>query len=336
MTEIPHPRESTSLFGHEAAEGQFRTALASGRMHHAWLICGPKGIGKATLAYHAARLLLAPTGDERVLRRIMVGSHTDMLVLEPLVDEEKDETKREISVEQARTAGGFLSLTPAEGDWRVVIADSVDEMNANAANALLKVLEEPPPRSVLLLVSHNPGRLLPTIRSRCRSLKLPPLSNEAFHQALRLHAPDIDDAEVEKLAILSRFSPGMALTLHSHEGLELYADFVRLAGQGGSAMALADRIAGGQAHANWLILARLIARFFERACELGLRQADFAEIVPGEETACRALLATMPVHAIAELHARAAEQFSVAARLHLDYKTVLITFLQSMHRPQAA
>lgn len=336
------PRTNPTLIGHASAQEAFLSAFASGRMHHAWLMTGPKGIGKATLAYRVARAVLAgqwEVGQEHpVFRRLASGAHTDVLVLEPPKDAEKDEAKREIPIEQAREVGGFLALTPAEGEWRVVIIDSVDELNLGAANAILKLLEEPPPRSLLLLVSHNPGGLLPTIRSRCRQLKIPPLSPAEFHAVMRLVQPSLLEDEIKALGMLADHSPGVAQALHLNDGIDMYKQFINLAGQGGllGATAFAEMVATGRTHTNWQVMAQLVARFFSRTLTLGVEEGAFTEIVPGEEAACRALLALSPPALLAERTARAMQQFSLAARLHLDYKTVLLTFLHSLHRPVAA
>ena len=175
------PRDNTLLLGHEAIETQLASVIDSSRLPQSLLITGAKGIGKATFAYRLARFLLAYDGkpqdglfgptqreglalapDHHVIRRMSASSHPDFLVIEPEFDEKKKERKAEIGVDIARKIGDFFSLTPAESLWRVVVVDAVDDMNRNAANAILKVLEEPPQRAVLLLVSHNPGRLLPT------------------------------------------------------------------------------------------------------------------------------------------------------------------------------
>jgi len=219
------PRETPFLFGHQAAEATFEAALAEGRMHHAWFLTGPPGIGKATLAYRFARRLFAGPGrpaHERSLplfRRVAEGSHADLLTIERTWDDKKKRLRAEIVVDTVRAVPSFLHLTPAEGGWRVVVVDGAEAMNRNAANALLKVLEEPPARAVLFLTCDAPGRLPATIRSRCRLLRLSPLTAPDMDAALDRLAPDLDRAA---LIPLVDGAPGRALEL-AGEGLTVAA-----------------------------------------------------------------------------------------------------------------
>jgi DNA polymerase III subunit delta' len=224
------PRANPLLLGHEPAEATLLEALRSGRMHHAWLITGPDGVGKATLAYRFARRLLAgmPDTDSLVLdplhpvfRRVAAGSHADLLTVERLYDEKRKRMRTQIAVDDVRRISNFMSLTPAEGGWRVVVVDGAEELNQNSANALLKVLEEPPPRAVLLLACAAPGRLLPTIRSRCRRLRLDPLGPEPMDRLLATYLPDLSTDERGRLATVADGSPGRALTLAEEEGLAI-------------------------------------------------------------------------------------------------------------------
>jgi DNA polymerase-3 subunit delta' len=189
---LRHPRETAVLFGHEDAERAFLAIYRSGRVPHAWLIGGEPGIGKATFAYRIARFVLAhpdpsrvPSAavslalpaDHRTARRIAASAHADLLVLERTISETTGKLRTVIAVDQVRRLQAFFGSTAGEGGWRVCIVDSADELKyPEGSNALLKMLEEPPPRSLFLLVSHAPGRLLPTIRSRTRRLMLRPLS----------------------------------------------------------------------------------------------------------------------------------------------------------------
>lgn len=252
----PPPRANPDLQGHAAAEAILAEGAASGRLHHAWLITGPRGIGKATLAYRFARFLLAGAGkgedagsgggglfgealpsiasplhvaaDHPVFRRVVSGGHADLMTIERSWDEKKKKLRAEIVVDDVREVGGFLAMTPAEGGWRVVVVDAADEMNRNAANALLKVLEEPPRQAILLLVAHNPGRLLPTIRSRCRKLTLKPLDTATVVHLIGRYRPETSPEEAAELARLSGGSIGRALELAGGGGLGLYQEVTDL------------------------------------------------------------------------------------------------------------
>jgi DNA polymerase III subunit delta' len=228
----PEPRANPILLGHGDAEATMLDALRAGRMHHAWLITGPEGVGKATLAYRFARRLLAgrPTEDslaldptDPVFRRVAAASHADLLTIERAYDEKRKRMKTQIAIDDVRKINGFMSLTPAEGGWRVVIVDGAEELNQNSANALLKVLEEPPPRAVLLLVCSAAGRLLPTIRSRCRRLRLSPLAENPMAQLLSDYLPTLNPDDRGRLITLAEGSPGRAIMLAEDKGLAVAA-----------------------------------------------------------------------------------------------------------------
>jgi DNA polymerase-3 subunit delta' len=227
---VPEPRANPLLLGHAPAEATLLEALRSGRMHHAWLITGPDGVGKATLAYRFARRLLAGMSDgdtlaldpvHPVFRRVAAGSHADLLTVERAYDDKRKRMRTQIAVDDVRRISSFMSLTPAEGGWRVVVVDGAEELNQASANALLKVLEEPPPRAVLLLVCGAPGRLLPTIRSRCRRLRLDPLGAEPMEQLLTAYRTDLSADQRSRLVTVAEGSPGRALLLAEEEGLAI-------------------------------------------------------------------------------------------------------------------
>lgn len=228
----PEPRANPHLLGHDEAEATLLDSLRAGRMHHAWLITGAEGIGKATLTYRFARRLLAGTPSKAslaldpahpVFRRVAAGSHADLLTVERGFNERTKRMRTQIAVEDVRRINSFMALTPAEGGWRVAVVDGAEELNQASANALLKVLEEPPPRAILLLVCAAPGRLLPTIRSRCRRLRLTPLDDERMATLLATYLPDRRPDERGRLATLAEGSPGRALLLAEDEGLSVAA-----------------------------------------------------------------------------------------------------------------
>lgn len=181
---FPHPRERDVLIGHEEAEAALTQARQSGRLHHAWILAGPEGIGKATLAYRFAKALLGERDGPAAIRLIQQNAHPDLLALRRPWDAREKRAKGVLGVDEIRRLRPFFGASAGQGGWRVAIVDSADDLNASAANALLKILEEPPARSLLLLVAHRPGRLLATLRSRCRMLRLGPLSRQEIGTAV--------------------------------------------------------------------------------------------------------------------------------------------------------
>lgn len=300
----PHPRETQDLFGQQAAEAAFLEAFSSGRMHHGWLISGPRGVGKATLAWRIARFLLArPVVDDGlfgtpsqpgdlavppdhpVSRRVLALSEPGLkLVRRSLNDQGK--LRQVIAVEDVRALRDFFGLSAVDGGRRVVIVDAADEMNPNAANALLKLLEEPPSGAVLLLIAHQPSRLLPTIRSRCRELRLGALGAADMAAALEQALGDTGGDGVA-LAELSGGSVGEAIRILSDDGLALYAQLMAVM-SGLPAMdrprlrALADSVAGRGNEARFDLLVRLVDMAMARVARAGASGKPLPEAATGE------------------------------------------------------
>lgn len=233
------------MFGHDEAAQSFRESLSSGRLHHAWLITGPSGIGKSLFADKAALRVLAEgygrpveavgldvPDDHPAARLVEAGSHPDLMRLERLVKDSGTELARGISVDQVRGLQRLFSTTASMSPWRVVVIDAIDDLERPAANALLKNLEEPPPSSLFLLVSHASERLLPTIRSRCRQLRLSPLDAAAMTSALRAALPDADEDEIEALAAVGEGSPGKAINFRGLDVDALDRTLEKLAAHG--------------------------------------------------------------------------------------------------------
>jgi DNA polymerase-3 subunit delta' len=245
----PPPIANPDLFDHAQAELEFLDSFKTGRLPHAWLISGPLGVGKATLAYRIARFMLTqqnfvensaglfgnsihksnPTSlavdiTDPICRRIISGGHADFLCIQRSIDEKTGKKRREITVDEVRGVNSFFSKTPAEGGWRVIVIDSADEMNLNAANAVLKVLEEPPKQALLLLISNNPAKLLPTIRSRCRRLHLHSLPSNTISDFFRKYDNQITPEELKQLVELADGSIGRALEFSENGGLDIYRE----------------------------------------------------------------------------------------------------------------
>ncbi len=243
----PHPREAARLIGQPTAEDAFLQAFNSGRLHHGWLITGPRGVGKATLAWRIARFLLATpeaqedglfgappppetldiAPDHPVSHRLLAGSDPGLAAITRSANEKTGRMRDQIVVDDIRRLSRFFGLTATDGGRRVVIVDAADELNTSAANALLKMLEEPPARTTLLLISHQPSRLLPTIRSRCRTLRLTELSPDDLAAVLTQAGADLP-AQRDALAALAQGSAGDALRLMNLGGLDIYAELIAI------------------------------------------------------------------------------------------------------------
>lgn len=301
----PHPRMTARLLGQGQAEETFLQAFTSGRLHHGWLVSGPRGVGKATLAWRLARFLLAtpdPEGglfappppetldipdDHPVARRIAALSEPRMFLLRRAFDEKKGKLQDVLSVDEVRKMKNFFALSAADGGRRVAIIDAVDDMNPSAANALLKLLEEPPKAVTMFLVTHQPARLLPTIRSRCRELRLGPLTPEDLSDALTMAGGEVAPEDRVALAELAGGSVGEAFRMTNLEGLALYGRLIRLMTtlprlDRVQALAFAEAGAGRGAEAQFDLIVTLLDLFLARLARAGTRGTCPPEAAPGE------------------------------------------------------
>lgn len=302
---LPLPRQRTDLIGQGRAEAALLEAYRSGRIHHAWILGGPKGIGKATLAFRFARFVLAHpdprapevaragdltvAADHPVARRIAAGSHADLLHMRRPWDEKAKRFKTELPVDVVRDTVGFFGSTAGEGGWRIALVDSADDMNANAANALLKILEEPPPRSLFLVVSHSPGRLLPTIRSRCRRLDLAPLAPHAIAGALDEFGIAGDARSFATAAELADGSLRRAIVLMQNDGVTLWKALDALIAKAPAidlraAHALADKVSARGADDAFDIAVDLMSEIAGRKAHEALETGGLAAAARWAET----------------------------------------------------
>ena len=343
---IPQPRENPFLLGHEAAEQALLGAYASGRLPHAWLLSGPRGIGKATLAFRFARFLFAEGAargglfatppaaltvppDHPIFRRVASGGIADLLVVERGVEPRRKRQRSEIVVDDTRSIAGFMRLTPSEGEWRVVILDGADFMNRNAANALLKILEEPPERAILLLTSDNPGRLLPTIRSRCRLLALKPLSDSIVAEALARYRPDLSAADRSVLVQLAEGSIGRALELGAAGGLAIYRKLLDLLDglpdlDGVALHAFADRLARNDGEESFRMVGELLPAWLARMVALSAGGAKVGAVLPTEAATMRRLGMRRGLDQWIEVREKVAHLFALADGVNLDRKQVVL------------
>jgi DNA polymerase III subunit delta' len=350
----PPPRANPDLLGHGSAERELERLYRARMLPHAILLGGPRGIGKATLAFRFARFLLAQGGDSGAeplggpgetglaidpasgaFRRVAAGGHADLLTVERAWDPRRKRLRGDIVVEDTREIGEFLRLTAAEEGWRIVIIDGAEEMNRSAANAVLKILEEPPSRALLMLVSHSPGQLLPTIRSRCRRLLLRALPQPVARRLIAGYRPQLDAAEAAMLAELCGGSVGRALELVDAGGLALYRSVLELlalapAIDSAKLHGLADRLARADAEEGYRAVEELLTQLLARMATGAGRDALEPEQIPmsgsgaAETTATERLAARADPARWAELCWQIERDFTAARDLNLDRKQTIL------------
>lgn len=357
LLDFAHPREMAGLVGHSDAERAVLDAWGSGKMHHAWLLTGPQGVGKATLAYRMARFLLANpapkpgtrdsldvAADHPVAKLVHAGSHPDLFVLRRPWDDKAKKHKTGIPVDAVRKVGGFFSTHASYGGWRVVIVDAADDMDGPAANALLKVLEEPPSRAVLILVSHSPGRILPTIRSRCRKLSLTALSADEIAQVLAANGFDLKAKDAAAVAALSEGSAGEALALAEGGGLDLYKQVEGVLGTMPdpdikALHKLADAVAKRGADDMWRAGTDMVIRWTGRVARTLALGEPGPDIVVGEGSRMLHIGQGTSAAQWADAVGEVAHHFSRGEALNMDRKHVFLNvvfLLQEIARNKAA
>ena len=354
----PHPRETPKVFGQAEAEAEFLSAFASGRMHSGWLLTGPRGTGKATLAWSIARFLLstpdqssdglfgAPPppvslfvdSEHPVSRRLRALSEPGLFLLRRGPNDKGDKLANEIRVTEVRKLQNFFALSSADGGRRVVIVDAADELNVQAANAILKMLEEPPARSTLLLVSHQPARLLPTIRSRCRTLRLAPLAPPDMGAALAQAGIAVPADDASPLAALSGGSVGAAIRLLTLDGLRLYGDLLALLGSlprldRSRLLALSDSCAGRGKEDRLDLLLTLADQLAARIARTGATGTPPQDAIRGEaETLARLAPDARAARRWAEAAQQAGDRARHARSVNVDPAALVTDLLLHLSR----
>ena len=262
-------------------------------------------------------------------RRVATAAHADMVSVERGWDDKRKRIRDEIIVADVRSLASFFTMTPAEGGWRIAIVDAADEMNRNAANALLKILEEPPKKGLLILVSHAPGRLLPTIRSRCRKLALQPLSPDIIATLLAEQAPDVTAADRAILAILADGSGGRALAMAKHGGLEVFRELIailsRLPDLDIAALhQLGDRLARRGAGDSYALFTQLFVWWFARFIRHSASHVAMPTLVPGEDALVQRLAQRGDLEQWVAVWDKVSSFFSRAETANLDKKQVIL------------
>ncbi len=354
-----HPSQTLKLFGHADAEAKLLKAYNSDRLHHAWIISGEKGLGKATLAYMFSRFLLTRPDDDAgsglfgedlatddatslyvepehpMMARLLAGGHGNIRIVSRKYDEKKKKIPKDIGVDQVRSLANFFNKTAAEKGWRIAIIDSVDELTRNAANALLKMLEEPPEKSILLLVSHTPGRLLPTILSRCQKLPLLKLSSDDVLRVLNERFPDLDPDEADSTAKMADGSPGRAIAYVAIDGLQVYKDMLALFAQLPNLKIsrlhkFADGLSAIKYEAKFDIFCAHFPQWLSTVARQRAAGDTFVEVVAGEGQVAETFADGLGVEELIAQTLKAQELIAQTQGLHLDKKQMILTLFGNL------
>jgi DNA polymerase III subunit delta' len=346
---FPHPRTTPVLFGHEAAEAGFAAAFTSGRLHHGWLLAGREGIGKATLAWRIARYALALPGergngefpldiapDTVAARQVRALSHPGLLLIRRPWDPKTKRFTTIIPVDEVRRIKSFLAHSTGSDAWRVVLVDSADDLNVNAANALLKSLEEPPPRALFLLVTSEPGRLLTTIRSRCRRLELASLTDTDLRRAATAaltaaEAKPVEDKAWPLLLTSAQGSVRRLLAMSQTEGMGSYGKVIGILGtlpklDWVAVHSLADEVTGAGSEQRF-------EQLFAQILEIIARLVRVRAVEAGADADTRLAARIIPAHGLAtwaELWETVSSKKAETVGLNLDRKALILEIFAQM------
>ena len=330
---VPPPSDSMDLLGHTAELEKLAGNYRAGRLHHAWLISGPRGIGKATFAFHIARYILsnpefgnAPESvssdlwPQTVLRQVSQASQPDLLHLTRPWDDKTKKFKTQLSIDEIRRTQNFYGMTAGSNGWRITIVDAADDMNASAANALLKVLEEPPKRSIFFVLTHSAGSLLPTIRSRCQLLPLNPVSEEEVAAKLASFDLGVPKPEMEEISKLSEGSVRRAVVLAQGDVLSEYRQFLKLVESGAKGAA-----------ADWVVVHQIADAVSRRGREDAYTLfIDLAISWIGRQVRSDAKMAAHALAGWTEVWDKANQSVKLADAFNLDKKQVILSLFGSL------
>lgn len=336
-SDILAPKENPDFIGHDAAQNELLLTKKLQKMPNAWFFSGPKGTGKATLAYRFARLLLS-NGDNMqldkshpVFCKIKSGSHSDLIVIDK---ETSVGSGKEIVVDDTRKVGSFLRLTSSETGYRIVIIDSIDHLNVNAANSILKLLEEPTKNSLFIIISHLPGRVLPTIKSRCRQLKFCRLRDDQVSQILQNIIPIIGLRELDGLTKISDGSPGRAIDIMKAGGLDFYESIIeildgdnfQLKNKFASKLALKDNAEA------WEIVRYIIVWTINNVVKGSINKGKLLIISGKEKAVAERLLSRNSVSDLLDKSQKIESLMSKTAGLNLDHRSVILNILEMLEK----
>ena len=329
---LPEPKANPDLIGHEQAEAELLAAVASGRLHHGWLMTGPAGIGKATLGYRFARYLLeggkgpslAVAKESQTFRRMAAGGHGDFIAIEP-------NEKGNLVIDEVRRIDPLFRRTAAENGWRIALIDQADCMNTEAQNAVLKILEEPPAGALLILTASAPGRLLPTIRSRVRTLALQPLDPAVLARLLEPHLPVLTAQERSQLAQLAQGSLGQAIALHEAEGVIIYRELLALLGgldqlPAKPLLDYAEKLGRKGGEAGYELISRLFPEWLAGVARMAAT-GHMAEKFEGEGAPAAKMAQSLGLERSLALWEKVRDLFKQADGLYLDRKQTLLSAL---------